>query len=78
MNVEQCKALGLVPYAVYGGKVESFKVRETAMQAYGDPALLKVIDDLLNKVERLTDGLKVIAETGGRRNAQALLDDCHD
>lgn len=47
MNVDQCKALGLVPYAVYGGKVESFKVREHAAEAYGDPVLLKALDQLI-------------------------------
>lgn len=47
MNVDQCKALGLIPYAVYGGKVESFKVREHAPETYGDPVLLKVLDGLL-------------------------------
>lgn len=47
MNVDQCKALGLAPYAVYGGKVESFKVREHAPETYGDPVLLKALDQLI-------------------------------
>lgn len=52
MNVDQCKALGLVPYAVYGGKVESFKVRETDPMAYSDPTLMKVLDELIAIKER--------------------------
>jgi len=51
MNVDQCKALGLHPYAVYGGKVESFKVREHAVEAYGDPVILQAFDRILPLVE---------------------------
>lgn len=56
MNVEQCKALGLVPYAVYGGRVESFKVRETDPMTYGDPVLMKVLDELIAIKEQVLAG----------------------
>ena len=54
MNVEQCRALRLIPYAVYGGKVESFKLRESQPDSYGDPMLLIVLDSLIVKAEAHT------------------------
>ena len=82
MNVDQCKALGLIPYAVYGGRVESFKVREHAPETYSDPVLLKVLDQLIAerdhavaRIETLTvelDALKAQIAAGEPFDADEL------
>lgn len=71
MNVDQCKALGLVPYAVYKDKVEAFKVREHSPDIYADVTLLRVLDDMVelqDLVRKLICSTQEYLHPGARRD----------